>query len=244
MKNRGKRRSDLVGTRGADGGVPAVGMLLLLGFCGGDPEITPQFNPTLAPVAQRDRLYYDDSGGIQDSLAMVITDPVLWGGIWTDATSRRSTPPPQPEVDLTRSMVIVVAWGRRDPEDRIRVDSVGVHEQLTPAGDRERVFKVVVRRVEGCAGFTADVYPLEIIRVPRVEEPVAFEWRPIQRSPDCTDAGARARADTRTSTGDARGESRHVEAGRADARRERDRGTGTTPSGAAEGDPARILRSP
>lgn len=169
------------------GGTPAIAAVLLLGFCGGDPEVTPQFNPTLAPLAQRDRLYYDDSGGIQDSLQMVITDPVTWRDVWSEATSRRGTPPQQPQIDFAESAVIVVGWGRRDPEDRIRVDSVGVHEQLTPAGDRERVFKVIVRRVQGCAGFTADVYPLEIVRVPRIEHPVAFEWRPIQRSPDCGD---------------------------------------------------------
>lgn len=192
----------------ADGGAPALVVILLLGFCGGDPEpeITPSFNPTLAPLAERDRLYYDDSGGIQDSLQMVITDPVLWRDVWNDATSRRGTPPQQPEIDFTQSTVIVVGWGRRDPEDRVRVDSVGVHEQLTPTGDRERVFKVIVRRVQGCAGFTADVYPLEIIRVPLVEHPVAFEWRPVQRSPDCSDVQADARPGARPGArGPARG---------------------------------------
>lgn len=168
---------------------PSFGVVLLLGFCGGDPpEVAPDFSPTLAPLPERDRLYFDDSGGIQDSMRLVIRDPERWAEVWERATARRASPPQRPAIDFSRHMVVLVAAGLRGAEDRIRVDSVGVHEQLTPSGDRERVFKVIVRTVDGCPVFEADVYPVEIVRVPAFDGPVAFEER-TARSPDCTGSG-------------------------------------------------------
>jgi hypothetical protein len=70
------------------------------------------------------------------------------------------------------------------PEDRIRVDSVGVRDVTDAVGETEEVMMVIVRTVEGCRRFNVDAYPVEIVRVPRFEGPVRFVER-RERDPSC-----------------------------------------------------------
>ena len=48
-----------------------------------------------------------------------------------------------------------VAAGRRMPNDRIRVDSVGVREQPGADGKMQGVLAVLVRTTQGCERYTA-----------------------------------------------------------------------------------------
>lgn len=157
----------------ADGFRPVhgvVGLAVLLGLCGGPPPPSS----TLAPVPDRARLYYDDSGGVTDSLRLAVRDQEAFEELWSRATSRRSDPPPRPDVDFEERMVVVAAAGRMEPGDRIRVDSVGVRQRRTPEGDTEEVLAVVVRTVRECGGFQGDAYPVEILSVQRFDGPVDF----------------------------------------------------------------------
>lgn len=54
-------------------------------------------------------MYYDNSGGIADSLRLVLRDEAALHEIWRQATSRQAAPPPPPEIDFSRDMVIVAA---------------------------------------------------------------------------------------------------------------------------------------
>lgn len=147
------------------------------------PIIVPAGPSWTAAPAQR--VYYDNAGGIQDSLRLVVRSTEELRSVWDQATSRQASPPPLPAVDFEREMLLVVAAGRRGPEDQIRVDSVGF--QRDPAARRRTApgeMTAIVRLTEGCRRFAAEVYPVEIVRVQRFDGSVNWVER-HERSQDC-----------------------------------------------------------
>jgi hypothetical protein len=180
-----------------------------LAACGGGPPPVQGPEP-LAPLEPANRIYYDNSGGIADSVRIVIRDPGAYADVWARATERQGDPPPAPEVNFDEEMVLVVGAGRMTPEDQIRVDSIGIREVTDPMGETEEVLAVVVRTLEGCGRFAVDAYPLEIVTVPRFEGPVRFVER-IQQDPNC---GPQARGSG--AAGDPRGSGPGMPAGRND----------------------------
>jgi hypothetical protein len=152
---------------------------------GDEPPSPPEPEPDpLAPLASSARLYYDNSGGISDSLRVVVRDEDDWQDLWDRATSRQSSPPSRPTVDFTEEMVVAVGTGRMTPQDRIQVDSAGFYTERTVDGAEEEYFIVVVRTHEGCRRLEADAYPLEIVKVPRFDGSVRWEERREQAT-DC-----------------------------------------------------------
>lgn len=161
-----------------------LGAALLAACRGGAAPATP--TPSFNPVTTAERLYYDNGGGIQEALRLVIRDATALADVWQRVTSRQVEPPPAPRVDFTREMLLVVAAGRMTPEDEIRVDSVGIRSETTATGRTERVMAVIVRIREGCRRFNADAYPLEVVRVRRFDGPVNFVER-REQAVDCRD---------------------------------------------------------
>lgn len=153
-----------------------LGLMLLPG-CRRGGTAAPAAAPAAAPVAPAALLYYDNGGGVQDSLRLVVRDAATYRQIWTQATSTQASPPAAADVDFDRAMLLVVANGRMTPEDMIRVDSVGVHQEVSPSGSRQRVMQAIVRTIRGCGGFTSDAYPVAIVRVERFDGPVRFTER-------------------------------------------------------------------
>jgi hypothetical protein len=137
----------------------------------------PEPQPLWEPVPVAARILYDNGGGIQDSLRMVVRDPDALRLVWTQATSRHADPPPPPPVDFQSEMLLVVAGGRMTPEDEIRVDSLAVRRERDVDGRTEQTLAALVRVTEGCRRFQVDAYPLEIVRVRRFEGPVRFVER-------------------------------------------------------------------
>jgi hypothetical protein len=135
-------------------------------------------------VTAAERLYYDNTGGIQDSLRLVIRDPQEFQQIWNRATSTQVSPPPAPEVDFTRSMVVVVGAGRRNTDDEIRVDSAAFRERTTVQGEKERILEITVVLRTGCGGFEASGYPLEIVKLPAFDGRVEFNQK-VLPAPGC-----------------------------------------------------------
>jgi hypothetical protein len=129
--------------------------------------------PTWAPVQSVTRVYYDNSGGIADSVRLVVRDSAALQRVWAQAVSRQAAPPPAPTVDFKHDMLVVVGAGRQTPDDQIVVDSAGVRRP-PPGTKGEPTFTVYTRLVEGCHRFQADAYPVEIVRVPRFDGPVRF----------------------------------------------------------------------
>lgn len=165
--------------------VALAGVFLLgnLAGCGGGSSVPVQPVNPMVPLAPLAQLFYDDRGGIPDSVRVVVRDEEAWQAEWNRATSQRNDPPPLPTVDFDEYMVLVAAAGRMSPGDRIQVDSAGVRMERTTELEEE-VFEVVVRTVEGCAQIPADVYPLTIVRVPRFEGRVSFVERVDQTQCD------------------------------------------------------------
>lgn len=119
----------------------------------------------MAPVPAAHRVYTDDGPAFRDSLRLVVRDVNSWSEVWNQATSTQAAPVPLPTIDFGREMIIVVAAGRMSPGDVIRIDSVGT------SGGR---LVVVVRTIAECRPFSAEAYPLEIVRVRRSDGPVSF----------------------------------------------------------------------
>ncbi len=131
----------------------------------------------LAPMA---RLYYDNGGGIQDSLRQVVRTADALASVWQRATAGQATPPPVPTVDFGREMVLVAAAGRMTPDDQIQVDSVAVRKERTPDGKLQDVLTAWVRVTVGCRHFRADAYPVELVRVRQFSGPVHFVDQRVQ----------------------------------------------------------------
>jgi hypothetical protein len=142
-------------------------LILLAPACSRRAAVPPApAAPAWTPVAPLVRLYYDNAGGIQDSLRLIVRDPEALRSVWRQATSRQTEPPPLPEVNFEREMVLVVAAGRRGLEDQIQIDSIGIQRTATGGRHVEEAMVAVVRMTEGCRRFTVDAYPVEIVRVP------------------------------------------------------------------------------
>lgn len=110
---------------------------------------------------------------------MVVRDEAGLRQVWQQATSRLSSPLELPAVDFTREMLLVVGAGRMAPDDEIHVDSIALRSD--PAA-RQESLTAVVRTTQSCRRFNADAYPLEIVRVRRIEGPVEFVERREQQA--------------------------------------------------------------
>ncbi len=141
------------------------------------PPAAPSFQPpppTAEPYPSPQRLYYDNGGGIQDSLRVVIREEGAFRMQWDQATSRQSAPPPFPQVDFGRDMVVLVSAGRMTTEDQLRVDSATVVQAMDAEGQMQPVLTVHVRTIRGCGRFNVDAYPVELLRLRRFDGDVRF----------------------------------------------------------------------
>jgi hypothetical protein len=130
--------------------------------------------PAAAPYPAPQRLYYDNGGGIQDSLRVVIREEGTFRMRWDQATSRQAVPPPLPEVDFGRDMVVLVSAGRMTTEDQVRVDSATVGQAMDAEGGMQPVLTLYVRTIRGCGRFNVDAFPVELLRLRRFDGEIRF----------------------------------------------------------------------
>lgn len=156
--------------------IVAVGLVLA---CGGR---TPP--GTVTRNLSADLVFSDNSGGIQDSMRVVIRDAGALQDLWQRATAAHEQPPPLPQVDFRREMLLLVTAGRMTIEDQIRVESAVVRSDRDAQGRAEEVLTVEVQIIQGCGRLQRDGYPLEIVRVQRFDGPVTFSVQRV-RDPDC-----------------------------------------------------------
>ncbi len=147
--------------------------------CGGK---TIQVAPPVArawPVEASARLYRDDAAVLPDTIREVIRSQEAFAREWARATSALDQPPPPPDIDFSRYMVVFVGAGRSHPGDQIQVDSVGFRRETTPQnpGREIEVIYFVVRTVREPDPFPGDSYPIELVRVERSDAPVRWEER-------------------------------------------------------------------
>jgi len=149
----------------------------------------PAQPPPPTPIAPPVPIYYDTGGGIRDSVRTVINDQATYAERWQQATSAQPSPPPAPSIDFNREMVILVAAGRKTPEDQIHVDSLFTRRELMPSGQREETLIIAVRTIIGCGRVRTEAYPVEIVRARRFEGPIRWDER-VERA--VCDAPARS----------------------------------------------------
>jgi hypothetical protein len=151
----------------------ALGLAGSLGCGRGKPNV-PAAPPPPTPMPPPEQLYYDNGGGIRDSTRMVIRDAATFSAQWARATASQSSPPPIPNIDFNRQMVILVASGQKTPEDQIHVDSLLVRPETKPDGSREETLTIVVRNVVACRTLRTQAFPLEFVSARRFTGPVKF----------------------------------------------------------------------
>jgi hypothetical protein len=149
----------------------AAALALAVAACGGGA--LPPLRPVLPPAV----VYVDDAGGVRDSVRLVVRDPAEFGALWRRVTAGQGSPPPLPAVDFGREMVLAVAAGRMQPNDRIRVDSVGVRRGPGPDGKMRGELAVLVRTTAGCRRFPTASFPVQLVRVRKYDGPVRFVER-------------------------------------------------------------------
>jgi hypothetical protein len=153
------------------------------GACGGRAA-APVPRAPLGPVPVQARLLYDNGGGIRDSGQVVVRDVAALREVWQRATSTQSSPPPVPDVDFGRDMVILVSAGRMAPGDEIHVDSAGTRRERTPAGREQELLAVHYTITQGCTRINRDAYPVEVVRIRHYAGEVRFLGR-RERAANC-----------------------------------------------------------
>jgi PrcB C-terminal len=148
-------------------------------YQGKSVPITP-----MGPKRPGPRTSFTPGGGIWDQLRVVVRDRDAWLDVWKRIhrpdpnRGPYPEPPPLPEIDFSREIVVVAAMGRR-PSSAYAIIIDGAYER----NDR---LEVVVRSVEnrkGCPAYTIMTAPVDIVRLPKTERPVVF--REIEVVPDC-----------------------------------------------------------
>ena len=123
--------------------------------------------------------------GIWDQLRLVVRDREAWVDVWKRIhrlhpyRGPSPEPPPLPEIDFSREMVMVAAMGRRPSSGyAIIIDRAYVYE-------RNYRLEVVVRSVENrkCGGFAIMTAPVDIVRLSRTDRTVIF--RETEVVPEC-----------------------------------------------------------
>ena len=121
---------------------------------------------------------YTQYSGIADSLRITIRDVESWRRYWDEIHRPFRPPPPIPDVDFTREMVVVAAMGTRPTGGfLIVIDSVA----MNAAQLLVRVTQVVPGR--GCAVPASVTQPVDVVRLPASQLPVSFSER-VERT-DC-----------------------------------------------------------
>lgn len=152
-------------------------LLVILGCGGGDPPprsiaVPP---PTAYPVPPADYLYSGNTAVIPEATQSEIRDEIALGRHWRTVTAGQSNPPPVPQIDFSRDIVVFVASGQRPQGSRVQVDSVGFELEATGPDITRRVMRVFGSTVSPCDPFRGGYsYPVQLARIQRADMPIRF----------------------------------------------------------------------
>jgi len=135
------------------------------------------FSPDAGVPLPVTRLAADDStflqfSGFRQPARLVIQDDAAWAAAWQTMWERHGSPPPRPEVDFTRDMIILAALGEQV--------SGGFGVRVDAATRNAEAVTVLVKRVvpaPPCLVVTVLTQPVDVARLPRSPLPVRFEER-------------------------------------------------------------------
>jgi hypothetical protein len=145
-------------------------------------DITPM-GQTIAGT----RMPFATGCGIWDQLRLVVRDREIWADVWKRIHSFGPTysipqlpPPPLPDIDFSREMVVVAAMGRR-PSSAYSIIIEGAYTY-----ERSYRLEIDVRSKEnrnGCAAYPVMTAPIDMVRLPKTDRTVLF--RETEVVPDC-----------------------------------------------------------
>ena len=117
-------------------------------------------------------LHRGDRSGFADAARLVVRDAETWRRVWAVIAAGRADSLAPPPVDFRRELLIVAAFGARATAGhRVAIDTLRRGDFAVEA---------IVRSAEpapGCAAAFAIVQPVDVVRLPRTERPVAFTER-------------------------------------------------------------------
>lgn len=120
------------------------------------------------------------TAGLTLPLRCLVRNAQQWHEVWTRLKGLPYSPPPvEPTFDFSQEMVLIAAMGSQPTTaHRIRLDSLRVSEDT---------LTVIVRNIslpQGCGAGMMEIYPAEIVRIPRRVEHIRFAER-LEVRPDC-----------------------------------------------------------
>jgi|SRR5215213_1258748 len=125
----------------------------------------------LAPTMSGHRTSFT-KGPVLDQLRVVVRDRETWEDVWK-RINPAPDPPPLPEIDFTREMLVVAAMGSRPTTGyRIIIDKAYLYQSYPR-------LEIVIRSIDNtkCPGlgqFDVMTAPIDVVRVPRTEYPVVL----------------------------------------------------------------------
>lgn len=137
----------------------------------------PSQGPAAGDAVPHETLVSQAYSGIESPLREVIREPAAWEDLWRRIHAGTSPVPPPPPVDFEREMLVVAALGTR------MSGGFGISVTRVIAG--EEGLRVTLREScppPGAMVTMALVQPVQVIRVPRADQPVVFE---LERAPEC-----------------------------------------------------------
>jgi hypothetical protein len=134
-----------------------------------DNQARPVPITPMGPKLPGPRRSFSTNCGIWDQLRVVVRDRDAWLDVWKRVhrfdpnRGPYPEPPPLPEIDFSREMVIVAAMGARPTSGyAIIIDTAYAYE-------RNYRLEVVVQSVENrnCLAFQTMTAPIDIVRLPK-----------------------------------------------------------------------------
>lgn len=136
---------------------------MLLAGCG-----KPSAEPTGFTTV--DKGYYS---GIEESMTVIITDPVAFAALWARHVSGQSPTPPVPAVDFNQDSVLAVYLGER------KTGGYDVEVVAIRMADSKVTATIQRKTPRGDTGTGATTQPYHIVKIPRVPDRTTLEilWR-------------------------------------------------------------------
>lgn len=157
-----------------------AGLALALGatIASGADMATAQYDAPreVFPVTRlgRGSTAYSTYSGLTDSVRAVVRDSADWSAVWRGITRPFYPPPPLPQVDFARDMVVVTALGARPTGgydiviEGARQDSASIEIALRTSSP-----------APGCPVSAAMTQPVDVATIPASPRPVRFRERSI-----------------------------------------------------------------
>lgn len=111
------------------------------------------------------QIYYSDESKLTQVGGTAIRNRNQWREYWANVTGSDATPR---DVDFRSEMVLAYNAGRMRPGDRVQILEVQAVEEES---------LVVWFRIDECGTLESEVFPVQIVRVPKREGRVEFQRR-------------------------------------------------------------------